>query len=111
MAKHALPPWLKTKTPPTQVEVGVTWYTEAEWVLVRAAAEDPDRFEPTFAAWEKMAEEALVNFRAAGIVPTKVYITANDLLAWCLARKKVNNAAARAQFVSEHGAKRHGEGI
>jgi hypothetical protein len=110
-AKHALPPWLKPKTPPAQVGVGVTWYTEAQWALVRAAAVDPDRFERTFEAWEKMAEASLVKFRAAGIVPTKVYINSNDLLAWCLARQKVNNAAARAQFVSEQGAKRHEDGI
>ena len=111
MAKHTLPPWLKSSTPRRQVEVGVTWYTEAEWALVRAAAADPDRFEPTFEEWERMAEQSLANFRPSGIVPTKVYVNANDLLAWCLVRKKTNNAAARAQFVSEQGAKRHGEGI
>jgi hypothetical protein len=111
MAKHTLPPWLKPQSPRRQVEVGVTWYTESEWTLVRAAAADPERFEPTFEEWERMAEEALAKFRASGIVPTKVYVTANDLLAWCLVHKRTNNAAARAQFVSEQGAKRHEEGI
>ena len=31
MAKHTPPPWLKPRTPPTQVKVGVTWYAKEEW--------------------------------------------------------------------------------
>ena len=110
MSKHKLPPWLKPKTAPREIDVGVGWYTESDWALVKAAATDPERFESTYEVWVQMAEESLLNFLAAGIVARKEYINANELLAWCLAHGKKNNAGARAQFVSERGAKRHESG-
>lgn len=39
--------------------------------------------------------------RVAGIEPHKVLVKASELLAWCFAHAKVNNAASRAAFVSE----------
>jgi hypothetical protein len=44
---------------------------------------------------------------ASGIVTERVPVIASDLLAWCLAHGKENNAAARAQFVSERLSRRH----
>jgi len=110
MPKHKLPPWLRPKIAPRQVEVDVGWYTEAEWALVKAAATDSERFEATYDEWVRMAEESLVKFLAAGIVAKKAYINANELLAWCLAHGKQNDAAARAQFVSEKASKRNASG-
>ena len=110
MPKHKPPPWLKQKTPPAQMEVGVTWYTQVEWERVKATATDPERFESTYEEWEKMAEDSLLKLLSVGIVASKVFIDASSLLAWCLAHKKQNNASARAQFVSEQGAKRNEAG-
>lgn len=86
------------------------WYSESEWALVKASATDPERFEATYDDWARMAEETLPNFLAAGIVAKKEYINANELLAWCLARGKQNDASARAEFVSEKSSKRNAPG-
>jgi hypothetical protein len=99
MGKHKLPPWLQPKQR-RQVKVGVTWYSEDQWLLVKAAAVDPERFEETYAEWVAMAEESLKNMLAAGIVAERAPIVASDLLAWCLAHGKENSAASRAQYVS-----------
>ena len=107
MAKHKLPPWLQPKPQHRAVKVGVTWYTEDEWQLVRAAATDAERFEGTYAEWVAMAEESTKNMLAAGIVTERVPITASELLAWCIAHGKQNNASARAQFVSHVQSQRH----
>ena len=101
MAKHKLPPWLEPKPQSRAVKIGVTWYTEDQWRLVKAAATDADRFEETYADWVAMAEESTKDMLAAGIVTERVPINASELLAWCLALGKQNNAAARAQFVSQ----------
>ena len=101
MAKHKLPPWLRPKSQDKTVKVGVTWYTEEQWRLVKAAARDPERFEETYAEWIAMAEESTKNMLASGIVTQRVLIVASELLAWCLAHGKENNAAARAEFVSQ----------
>jgi hypothetical protein len=87
--------------------VSVAWYTESEWAKVKAAATDPERFEATFDEWLQMAEKSLLNIRAAGIEPSKAYVNAGELLAWCLAHGKQNDSGARAQFVSEQAAKRN----
>jgi hypothetical protein len=70
---------------------------------VKAAAVDPERFEATYAEWVAMVEDALKNFLAAGMVAQKVFVDSNELLAWCLLHGKSNDAAARAQFVSQGG--------
>jgi hypothetical protein len=80
---------------------GVAWYTEPDWSRVKAAATDADLFEPSFKEWVAMAEEALAEMQKSGVFPEKVHINSNDFLAWCLAHDKENNAAARAEFVSE----------
>jgi hypothetical protein len=81
--------------------VGVGWYTEPEWASVKAAAADPELFEESFSEWVAMAEEALARMRVSGMEPRKVLVKSSELLAWCLAHAKVNNAPSRAEFVSE----------
>jgi hypothetical protein len=107
MAKHKLPPWLRPKPRPRSVNVGVTWYTEDQWHLVRAASTDAERFEETYADWIAMAEESTTNMLAVGIVAERVPVVAVELLAWCLAHGKENNAAARSEFVSQVLSRRH----
>lgn len=98
--KNTLPPWLRPKNTQAQLRVSVGWYTPEEWAKVKAAATDPELFEPTFAEWEAMAEESLANIRAQGIDAQKSFVNASDLLAWCLIQGKENNSASRAEFVS-----------
>ncbi len=99
--KSKLPPWLRPKEPPTKVTVGVAWYSQEEWGLVKASAADPERFENSYQEWTEVAESALKDLRAAGIVGKPFFIRSEELLAWCLARNRPNNASSRAEFVSE----------
>ena len=47
-----------------------------------------------------MAEQSLSTIRAQGIDAKKSFIVASELLAWCLAKGKQNDAPSRAEFVS-----------
>ncbi len=87
--------------------VGIAWYTEQNWVRVRATARDPDRFESTFDEWIKMAERALVDFRKAGINAIKVMVDADDFALWCAKHTKENDATARPEFVSAQVRREH----
>lgn len=80
--------------------VGVAWYTEEQWVHVKASAVDPERFEATYAEWVEMVESALADFRRSIGNPIKVNVDANELAAWCLVHGKRNDASTRAEFVS-----------
>jgi hypothetical protein len=110
MPKHKLPPWLQPKPKPSGVGVGVAWYTEEQWAKVKATSVDTERFEETYSAWVEMAEDAIRGMQVAGILPIKVQVVADELLAWCLTHDKKNSAASRAQFVSELGIKRPHDG-
>ena len=104
-SKNKLPPWREPKvlTPPPQVGVG--WYTGEEWQKVKACAKDPERFEATFDEWEAIAEQSLAHLRTRSIDAKKSHVVASDLLAWCLAKNKPNEASSRAAFVTRQGAK------
>jgi hypothetical protein len=80
---------------------GVTWYTEDNWSRVKAAAADAERFEATYADWNAMAVEALVELKTRGIDAVRIFIAADELLSWCLVHDKPNSAASRAEFVAE----------
>lgn len=101
--KPKVPPWLKPKGPPAGARVGVSWYTAEEWLKVKTSAADPERFEDTYAEWLEMAEKALLELRAVGINAQRHHIVASDLLAWCMAHGRVNDAAARSQYIVDPG--------
>ena len=86
---------------PSKLDVGVCWYTEGNWTKVKASAIDSSRFEETYKEWTEMAEKAFRDFRKAGVNAEKFGINSDELLAWCLAHGKVNNATSRAEFVSQ----------
>jgi hypothetical protein len=101
MKKRSASPISRASKRSGQVAVGVAWYAEDQWGLVKASALDPDAFEPTYREWVNMAEDALREIqRSAGNV-VKVHIDSNEFRAWCIARGKQNNSAARAEYASE----------
>jgi hypothetical protein len=101
MKKPSLLERLRAKKKTRSTVIGVTWYTEENWSKVKAVATDPDRFEETYAEWSAMAIEAVADLRKTGVNIVKVLIVPSELLPWCLAHNKPNNAASRAEFVSE----------
>ncbi len=83
------------------IAVGVCWYDEVEWAKIKATAVDPERFENSFPEWVSMVEEVLRDFMNNGLLPVRVSLAAEDLAAWCSLHDKPNNAASRAEYVSE----------
>jgi uncharacterized protein (DUF924 family) len=92
------------------VVIGVVWYTEYEWALVKAFAEDPEPFENSYAEWLKMAEESfeLVKQKIPGAM--KVYVSAAELSSWCAVHGVGNSSESRTEFVLEKVGIIRGEG-
>ena len=101
MKKKSLIERLRAKKNANRTVLGVTWYSAESWSRIKAAAADRERFEATYAEWQAMADEALTDIKKTGVNPIKVSITYEELLPWCVVHKKPNNAASRAEFVSE----------
>lgn len=89
------------KTAQPDALLGVVWYDEYEWALVKRSAEDPEVFENSYAEWLRMAEESfeLVRRKFPGAV--RVHVKAAELSSWCAAHGKPNSSDARTMFVSE----------
>lgn len=101
MRKPSLLERLRAKKRNRAIMVGVTWYTAETWSQVKASAADPERFEESFPQWETMAISALREFLRSGVQAVKFHIIPEDFVAWCALNNRVNNAEARAEFVSE----------
>lgn len=83
------------------VRIGVAWYeSEEEWANVRAFAADPGRLEETYQEWLAVAEKALEDIAAAGVVPEKVALDARRLKEWCGSNGRENDASTRAELAS-----------
>jgi len=81
MPKHKLPPWLRPKTAPRLVELGVAWYTESEWALVKAAATDPRTLRsPRTRSGFKWRRNRCSTFSLPESCRTREFISANELL-------------------------------
>jgi hypothetical protein len=92
---------LRAKKQAKAMAIGVTWYTdEKAWSEMKAAASDPELFEPTFAEWEAMASEAFAKLKESGISVVKYMVLPSEFLAWCRVQGKESNAASRSEFVA-----------
>jgi hypothetical protein len=92
---------LRAKKRNQSILVGLTWYNAETWAEVKASASDPECLEDSFPAWEKMAVQARRELQRSGVRAVECHIVPQDFFAWCAAHGKVNNAAARAEFVTE----------
>jgi hypothetical protein len=68
---------------------------------MKAFAEDPERYENSYAEWESIASETVVNFGKRGIELVKVPIEPEVFRQWLEARGEKNDANARASYASE----------
>ena len=92
---------LRAKKRSQSLIVAVTWYNEATWAEMKATATDPERFEDTFQKWKAVAVKAQREFLRSGVRAVECLIVPEEFFAWCKLNNQQNNAAARAEYVSE----------
>ena len=79
----------------------VVWYPSAEdFDAIRAASLDADELPPTYAAWLTLAECALGQMLARGLIAFRAETCAADFIPWCRARGIKLDSSARSQYVS-----------
>jgi hypothetical protein len=96
---------------PTPKPAVVAWYTAETFARFREIYADPTELPDSFEEWRRGAEQRLALFERAGIVPDKVIVDPEAVLAWARARGVQVNNQTRKQFVAqliapndEHGA-------
>jgi hypothetical protein len=81
--------------------LGVAWFRDEQWPLLRSLAADPEKLEQTHAEWVVIAEEKIRELVKMGITVRKAHVDVNELHAWCLARKRPLDSSARATYAME----------
>ena len=87
-------------TTPREVVLGIAWFRQDQWELLRSLSADADVLEPTHAEWEKLARRTIKDLGRQGILARKVDVDVPLLQAWCVAQHRPLDAAARAAYAT-----------
>jgi len=86
---------------------GVAWYDREEWRRIREVAADPQVFEESYDEWVVMAEKAVRELEATGMIIERVPVGATELIAWCSEHDRPVDGSARAEFAARQFRKLH----
>ena len=86
---------------------GVAWFDREQWQRLQQVAADPERLEESYEAWLAMAERAIRDLEATGILIEKVPIGTAELIAWCNEQARPIDSSARAKFAARQLRKLH----
>ncbi len=83
------------------IRIGVAWYREDQWQLLRATASDPEIIEETYQEWLGIAWESMERLKEQGLDPVRVDFDVHEFNAWCNRHKRNPNAESRSEYVTE----------
>ena len=86
---------------------GVAWYDRDQWQRLRQVAADPERLEESYEEWIAMAERAIRDLEATGMLIERVPVDTEELIAWCNEQGRPIDGSARAEFASHQLRKIH----
>ncbi len=90
--------------------LGIAWYREGDWDLLRKVSTDADELEETYAEWVSFASAQYAKFRSAGVRVAKVDIDIHELIAWCRDRHRPVDADSRSEFTAHKTAELYPSG-
>jgi hypothetical protein len=82
------------------MKLGIAWYREDQWQLLKSTAFDPDIIEETYEEWIHNAKKSLKKMKNQGVEPIKVDFDVNEFNAWCKDNKKSPNGDSRCEYVA-----------
>jgi hypothetical protein len=86
---------------------GVAWYDRDQWQYLRDVAADPEVLEQSYDEWVAMAETAIRELEASGMIIERVSVNTTDLVAWCREQNRPIDGSARAEFAARQLRKLH----
>ena len=86
---------------------GVAWYDREQGPRWRQGAADPERLEETYEEWIAMAEQAIHEIEATGMLIERVPVDTEELIAWCNEQGRPIDGAAGAEFAGHQFRKLH----
>jgi len=81
--------------------VGIAWYRQDQYGLLRALAVDADSMANTYEEWLAGVTKTMEDLRRQGVVARKVDVEVKELVAWCQQRGRPLNGEARSTYTAE----------
>lgn len=82
--------------------IGVAWYSEEQWTLLKLVADDRESLDETYRKWEAGAQKALEHLQKdPGIHAVNIPVEIEVLRRWCREHGKRLDSPARSEFVVE----------
>jgi len=82
--------------------VAVVWFAdEGQWARMKAVAEDPEKFEDSYAAWTVMFEASLARTERDDVLPIRTPLEADEFVIWCEANGRPRDNSSRSMFAAE----------
>jgi hypothetical protein len=80
-------------------KVGMAWYPEDKWPLLRTVSADANQLEKTYGEWLKVAQARFDALVEKGTRVEKVNVDVEDMAAWCREMGRPVDGAGRAAYV------------
>lgn len=90
-----------TQNSTRRIHVGVTWYHQEQYDVVRAYCEDGDSMDKTFEEWKAGAENAVRELRSDGNEVVRIDFDLEEFKLWCSVKGKKPNASSRSEYTVE----------
>src|SRR5687767_2520008 len=87
---------------PQTMIIGVGWYSEDQWTMLKLTADDPEALDTTYDQWRAGVERTLQQLKNQSEVrAVKVPVDVQTLQQWCRDQGSRLDGAARAKFIAE----------
>ena len=83
------------------IVVGIAWYREDQYELLRALATDTDSMAETYERWHAGVIKTMDDLRQQGIDARRVDVDIRDLAAWCAERGMPLDGKSRSMYSAE----------
>ncbi len=89
------------------VKLGVAWYREDQWHLLRSTASDPESIEERYEDWFQSAEKAIKKLKKQRLRPVKVDFNVREFNDWCKKEGRAPDGNSRSIYVAYLLRQRH----
>ena len=94
---------------PSDMTIGVAWYSREEWGRLLEVSVDRERLEETHGEWLRSARRTLLEMKGQGVRVKKVDVGVDELVQWCRDRNVPVDGEARAKYASVKLQQRYGQ--
>ncbi len=83
------------------MKLGIAWYREDQWQLLRSTASDVENIEDTYQEWLQSAEKAMKELKKQGLKPVKADLNVKEFNEWCEIEGRIPDAGSRSEYTAE----------